>query len=323
MRNQGVKDIPTSIEGKDEDKLNFQDLYKSFEESMKWLDYRKSLNLSEKMIQISEDDVQEYWSRVLSCTLSISFQQGSLDITNTTDIAEHAYLLSKRTNNKKMELDAKVLIALIKKQSGKWEELLEVSAEILELSDELNDTDSLIYARLYLSYGHSMMKHFTESEAQLEIAYNLAESDPIMDIHCDSQKIVNLLAFGNFGPHDEINDTRNKILATADDISKKAERVGLFLSDSHQIIHTLQNNVGLFLFSFPELSKKDRDNKKYTVPLGIENGGDFLSDFVLYCLAGLVIGSTGGLALIFLIPYWRRSGGFLNPDGSGEWKAHV
>jgi tetratricopeptide (TPR) repeat protein len=230
----------------------FEDFYAQCQKSILELDYRKSMNLLNKMLEISEDDLQEYWTRVGFATLSLLLdgEDEAIDLSDARKLANYALSLSKKKENQKMELDAKELIALIEHKSGNWHAVIEINEDLLLLSEELDDADSTTCCHLTLSKAYSMMKLFKKAKLHLEHGYNGAGTDPILLWNCDATKIQYLLALGN-----DTIDTDGKLISTKEEIQKIADKlvsndqVPYVFTNSQDLIQNSEKLMGTSLFS--------------------------------------------------------------------------
>ena len=227
----------------------FEELYAHFEKAFRELDIRKTLNFLNKMLEISEDDLQECWTRVGFATLSLMSEGDELDLTEARELANYALALSKKKENQKMELDAKGLISLIEYKCGNWPAYIENTEEMILLSEELNEVDWICGSHLYLCKGYSMMKLFTKAKLHLDLGYSYVQSDPILSNSCDLTNIQYLLALGNSASAEQLISTKIEILKIANNIASNDQVPYAMLHDSLGIIRNLEKDMGTSLFS--------------------------------------------------------------------------
>ena len=239
---------------------SFEELYEHGMEAFLELDYRKIMNLLNKMLEISKDDTQEYWTRTLFALSSLAFEGDELDLTEGRELANYALALSKKKENQKMELDAKELISAIEEKCGNWPALIENSDEVLLLAKELDDTDSIVACHLNLCKGYSMMKLFTKAKLHLDIGYSYVQSEPFRSFICDLTNIQYLLATGNNVSAEQLISTKEEILKIANNIASN-DQVPFVVNDSQDIIRYLEKDMGTSLFSLDLEQPNDELNE--------------------------------------------------------------
>ncbi len=236
----------------------FEELYAYSEEAFQELDYRKTVNILNKMLEISEDDFQECWTRVGFACVSLVFEGDELDLKEARELANYALALSKKKENRKMELDVKQLISLIEDKCGNWHALIENNEEILLLSEELDEVDSIFGCHLSFCKGYSMMKLFRKAKLHLDLGYSYAQSKPIQSFSCDMANIQYLLALGNNASAEQLISIKEEILKIANNIASNDQVPFVVNSDSQDIIRNIEKDMGTSLFS-SDLQQSNED----------------------------------------------------------------
>tara|TARA_B100001769_G_scaffold194330_1_gene154841 strand:- start:345 stop:1466 length:1122 start_codon:yes stop_codon:yes gene_type:complete len=226
----------------------FEELYAHSEEAFRELDYRKTLNILNKMMEISENDLQECWTRIGFATLSIIFEGEELDLTEARELADYALALSKKKENRKMELDVIGLISLIEEKCGTWQAYIENTEQMLLLSEELEEVYSICGSHLSLCKGYAMMHLFTKAKLHLDLGFSYVKSDPLLTFLHGMTTISYLLARGNDASAEELVSTKEEILEIANNLSSN-DNVPFVVLDSQNIIQALEDEMGTSLFS--------------------------------------------------------------------------